>query len=129
MTNPDIVEVIKARLEGCRCHRFSTGNRCGGCEHDARCLAEIERMREENEEWKIEADRLADMLENEDKLIQQREQFRRERDEARRLACRGLALETYHAAQFIGAPCALTADEIALERGWDCFKERAEVGA
>lgn len=58
MTNPEIVEVIKARLEGCRCHRFkpseSTGNRCGGCEHDARCLAEIEGVRRERDEARRE---------------------------------------------------------------------------
>jgi hypothetical protein len=52
------------------------------------------------------------------------DEARRERDEARKLACRGLALETYHAAQFIGGSCALTAEEIALERGWDCFEEK-----
>jgi hypothetical protein len=96
ISNPDIVRVIKARLEDCRCHGLPLDPQgfkpCGGCEHDARCLAEIVRVR-------------------------------CERDEARRLACKGLALETYHAAQFIGGQCALTADEIALERGWDCFKE------
>jgi hypothetical protein len=53
--------------------------------------------------------------------------LRSQRDEARQLACRGLALETYHAAQFIGGRTALTADEIALERGWDCFDKKEET--
>jgi len=57
-------------------------------------------------------------------LCAERDRLRRDRDEARRGWCRGLALETYHAAQFIGGTCALTADEIALERGWDCYKEK-----
>jgi len=99
MTNPDIVTILRQRIDQCRCLGALPATRCcGGCEHDTRCLVEIVRVR-------------------------------CERDEARQLACRGLALETYHAAQFIGGPCALTADEIALERGWDCFEEKTEVGA
>ena len=52
--NPDIVDVIKARLEDCRCYGEPVHPQgfkpCGGCEHDARCLAEIVKVRRERDE-------------------------------------------------------------------------------
>jgi hypothetical protein len=57
-------------------------------------------------------------------------QLRKERDEARILACKGLALEARHTMDKIGPniwkKTALTPQEMAEERGWDCFKEEAD---
>jgi len=54
MTNPDIVRVIKARLEDCRCYGEPVPPQgfkpCGGCEHDTRCLVEIVELRRERDE-------------------------------------------------------------------------------
>ena len=60
------------------------------------------------------------------------ERLRKERDEARILACKGLALEAYHVMQTIGpkiwSKTALTPQEMADERGWDCFKGIGDAG-
>jgi hypothetical protein len=54
ISNPDIVRVIKARLEDCRCHGLPVDPQgfrpCGGCEHDGRCLTEIVEARRERDE-------------------------------------------------------------------------------
>ena len=54
ISNPDIVKVIEARLEDCRCYGEPVPPQgfkpCGGCEHDAKCLAEIVRLRAERDE-------------------------------------------------------------------------------
>jgi|GEM_PF-2586293 len=67
---------------------------------------------------------ICQMRQQRDVALRERDEALRERDEARRGWCRGLALESYHAAQFIGGQCAFTADEIALERDWDCFQKK-----
>ena len=58
------------------------------------------------------------------------ERLRKERDEARILACKGLALEARHTMDKIGpkiwSKTALTPQEMAKERGWDCLKEEAD---
>jgi len=60
-------------------------------------------------------------------LLAMTREARNQRDEARILACKGLALEAYHVMQTIGpkiwSKTALTPQEMADERGWDCFKE------
>jgi len=93
ISNPDIVKVIEARLEDCRCYGEPVPPQgfkpCGGCEHDARCLAEIEEVR-------------------------------RERDEARRIACTYVS-GTYKKDVVTIERTAAMAE--AARRGWDCFKE------
>lgn len=55
--------------------------------------------------------------------------MREERDEARILACKGLALEARHTMDKIGSniwkKTALTPQEMAEERGWDCFNKES----
>ena len=54
ISNPDIVKVIEARLEDCRCYGEPVPPQgfkpCGGCEHDKHCLGEIVRLRAERDE-------------------------------------------------------------------------------
>lgn len=62
ISNPDIVTVLRQRIDQCRCLGAVPATRCcGGCEHDSRCLTEIVCLR-------------ADLCE-----------AQRERDEARRV--------------------------------------------
>ena len=54
ISTPDIVRVIEARLEDCRCYGEPVPPQgfkpCGGCEHDKHCLDEIVRLRAERDE-------------------------------------------------------------------------------
>lgn len=54
ISNPDIVQVIEARLTDCRCYGLPVDpagfKPCGGCEHDKHCLDEIVRLRAERDE-------------------------------------------------------------------------------
>ena len=58
ISTPDIVDVIKARLEDCRCYGAPVDPEgfkpCGGCEHDKHCLDEIVRLRKERDEARRE---------------------------------------------------------------------------
>ena len=58
-------------------------------------------------------------------LLAMTREARNQRDEARILACKGLALEARHTMDKIGSniwkKTALTQQEIAEERGWDCY--------
>jgi hypothetical protein len=64
-------------------------------------------------------------------LLAMTREARNQRDEARILACKGLALEARHTMDKIGSniwkKTALTPQEMAEERGWDCFKENGNV--
>lgn len=113
ISNPDIVRVIKARLEDCRCHGLPVDPQgfkpCGGCEHDARCLAEIVEARRERDELVVLN---TDLLHTINRVAAYLKQAQRERDEAR--------LEV----------CAMSCDDqrrTAADRGWDCFELRDEA--
>ena len=58
-------------------------------------------------------------------LLAMTREARNQRDEARILACKGLALEARHTMDKIGSniwkKTALTPQEMAEERGWDCY--------
>jgi hypothetical protein len=50
MTNPDIVTILRQRIDQCRCLGAVPATRCcGGCEHDTRCLVEIVEVRRERD--------------------------------------------------------------------------------
>ena len=71
ISNPDIVTILRQRIDQCRCLGAVPATRCcGGCEHDSRCLTEIVCLR-------------ADLCEAQ----RERDEARRERDEARRGEC------------------------------------------
>ena len=51
ISNPDIVTVLRQRIDQCRCLGAVPATRCcGGCEHDIRCLTEIVEVRRERDE-------------------------------------------------------------------------------
>jgi hypothetical protein len=50
ISNPDIVTILRQRIDQCRCLSAVPATRCcGGCEHDIRCLTEIVRLRAERD--------------------------------------------------------------------------------
>ena len=51
ISNPDIVTILRKRIDQCRCLGAIPATRCcGGCEHDIRCLTEIVEVRRERDE-------------------------------------------------------------------------------
>jgi len=51
ISNPDIVTILRQRIDQCRCLGAVPATRCcGGCEHDGRCLTEIVEARRERDE-------------------------------------------------------------------------------
>jgi hypothetical protein len=82
--------------------------------------SEIERLRGETDEF----------FKTIQELREKCAQLTVERDEARRLACKGLSDEAYQVMRKIGPSIwkkdSLTPSEMATERGWDCFKESSD---
>lgn len=66
-------------------------------------------------------------LESNDRLRKENEQLRKERDEARREVCRGEAMLRLQRNRVHreSEEVVRMAKEIAVERGWDCFKENS----
>lgn len=59
--NPtDIADKLRERLEACGCKSGQFGGPCGGCQHDAMTLAEINRLRVEVANLRMEMRRLED---------------------------------------------------------------------
>ena len=51
ISTPDIVTILRQRIDQCRCLGAVPATRCcGGCEHDIRCLTEIVEVRRERDE-------------------------------------------------------------------------------
>jgi hypothetical protein len=61
ISNPDIVTILRQRIDQCRCLGAVPATRCcGGCEHDGRCLTEIVEVRRERDELRAnEVNRLS----------------------------------------------------------------------
>jgi len=70
MTNPDIVTILRERIDQCRCVGAVPATRCcGGCEHDTRCLAEIVEVRRERDEAQVDQRRLTEDLRRMDAIV------------------------------------------------------------
>jgi len=70
MTNPDIVTILRERIDQCRCLGAVPATRCcGGCEHDTRCLAEIVEVRRERDEAQVDQRRLTEDLRRMDAIV------------------------------------------------------------
>jgi len=55
ISTPDIVTILRQRIDQCRCLNAVPATRCcGGCEHDTRCLVEIVEVRRERDEARRE---------------------------------------------------------------------------
>jgi hypothetical protein len=55
ISTPDIVTILRQRIDQCRCLGAVPATRCcGGCEHDGRCLTEIVEVRRERDEARRE---------------------------------------------------------------------------
>lgn len=57
ISTPDIVTILRQRIDQCRCLNAVPATRCcGGCEHDTRCLVEIVEVRRECDDQKRTAE-------------------------------------------------------------------------
>ncbi|CAB4146728.1 hypothetical protein UFOVP496_2 [uncultured Caudovirales phage] len=101
ISNPDIVTVLRQRIDQCRCLGAVPATRCcGGCEHDGRCLTEIVCLRTD----------LCEAI--------------RERDDARRQVCRQMLLRGVVFHRQGATSVAVTKEsEVATMMDWDCYKE------
>jgi len=107
ISNPDIVTILRQRIDQCRCLGAVPATRCcGGCEHDNRCLTEIVEARRERDELVALN---TDLLHTINRVGAYLKQAQRERDQARREVC------------------AMSCDDqrrTAEDRGWDCYEEK-----